>query len=107
VPPLDSDGYAITIYNVDLQEHWNMARELKGIASLKRNNKKDAKPSRVEILHRDDETSTLVYLFPRSVEITRNDGIIEFVAQIGRMFVRVYFNTQEMRLQGEPQLLMP
>jgi hypothetical protein len=107
VPPLDSDGYAIAIYNVDLPEHWNLARELKGISSLKRNNKKDAKPSRVEILHRDDETSTLVYLFPRSVEITRNDGIIEFVAQIGRMFVRVYFNTQEMRLQGEPQLLMP
>jgi hypothetical protein len=106
-PPLDSDGYAIAIYNIPTPERWNLASELKGVSWLKRNNKKDAKPSRVQIIRHDDDSATILYLFPRSVEISRKDGTIEFVAQIGRLFVREYFDTRAMQLGREPQLLMP
>jgi hypothetical protein len=66
-------------------KRWNLANELKGIAYLKRDTKKDLKPSHVEILRNDDGTATIVYLFPRSVEITKKNGRLEFVAQIGRV----------------------
>jgi hypothetical protein len=109
-PALNTDDYAIVIYNIPTPKRWNLAHELRGIAALKRDKKKDIRPSRVEILRHDDEdddTATLVYLFPRSVEITKRDGRLEFDAQVGRLFVSQYFNTAEMQLGGEPQLLMP
>ncbi len=52
----------------------NLARLLKDSAFLRRYHKKDLKPSRVEVLRGDDDTATIVYLFPRSVEITKRDG---------------------------------
>ncbi len=63
----------------------------------------------MEVLrHEDDEKiATIVYLFPRKVEITRRDGGIEFAAQIGRLWASQYFYTGEMQLRGEPQLLLP
>ena len=60
------------------------------------------KPLRVEILRNndDDETATIVYLFPRSVEIGKKDGGIEFAAQVGRLWVSQYFYTGEMQLRA-------
>jgi len=83
-PTLDSDDYAIAIYGMPTPKRGNQADLLKEAAALRRSHKKDMKPSRVEILRHDedDETATLVYLFPRSV------------------------HTGEM-LRGEPQILMP
>lgn len=107
IPTLKSDDYAIVVYDIPTPKRWNLANELEGIASLRRYKKKDMKPSRVEILRHDDETATIVYLFSRSVEITKRDGGIEFAAQIGRLFVSQYFYTEGMQLRGEPQLLLP
>jgi hypothetical protein len=107
VPVLKSDDYAIAVYGIPAPKRWNLAGELKDIASLRRYKKKDMKPSRVEILRHDDDTATIVYLFPRSVEITKKDGGMEFAAQIGRLWVSQYFYTGEMQLRGEPQILMP
>jgi hypothetical protein len=106
-PALNSDDYAIAVYDIPAPRQGNLASLLKGAASLRRYQKKDIKPSRVEILRHDDETATIVYLFPRSVEITKRDGGIEFAAQIDRLWVSQYFYTGEMQLRGEPQLLMP
>ena len=88
---------------------WNLARQLKGVATLKRGKKKDLKPSRVRIVRQDqdDENATLVYLFRRTTEITRKDGPVLFVAQVGRLVVSQYFFTEDMQIRGEPQLLMP
>jgi hypothetical protein len=58
----------------------------------------------VDILRQDDGTATIVYLFPRKVEITKKDGRLEFVAQIGRLFVSQFFYTWDMQLQGELEL---
>jgi hypothetical protein len=108
-PALKSDDYAIAIYGIPTPKKWNEAGLLKDSATLRRYRKKDMKPLRVEILRNDDDegTATLVYMFPRSVEITKRDGGIEFAAQVGRLWVSQYFFTGEMQLRGEPQLLMP
>jgi hypothetical protein len=109
VPTLDGDDYAIVVYGIPAPKRWNLANELKGIAFLRRDNKKDLKPSKVRILRQDedDTKATIVYLFPRHVEITRKDGRVEFAAQIDRLFVDQNFFTQDMQIQGELQLLMP
>jgi hypothetical protein len=103
-PLLDNDHYAIAVYDIAAPSRWNLENELKGIAFLRRNKKKDFKPSRVEILRQTDGLSTVVYFFPRSVEITRKDGWVTFGAQIGRLFVTQAFSTDEMQLQGKLEL---
>jgi hypothetical protein len=47
VPSLDSDDYAIAVYDIPFHDRWNIARELRGIAFIKRYKKKDIRPSRV------------------------------------------------------------
>jgi len=104
VPTLESDHYAVVVYDILTPKRYNLARELKGIAFLKRDNNKDLKPSRVEILRQDGDTATIVYLFSRKLEITKKDGRLLFVAQIGRLFVSGFFYTGQMQLQGQLEL---
>jgi hypothetical protein len=103
-PVWNGDYYAISVYDVEPPFHWNLANELKGLAFLKRDKKKDLKPSRVEILPHDNGLMTVVYLFPRSAEITGNDSNVRFVAQIGRLFVSQFFFPEDMQFQGKPEL---
>jgi hypothetical protein len=104
VPHIDRDHYAVVVYDILTPKRYNLANELKGIAYLRRDTKKNMKPSHVDILRNDDGTATIVYLFPRSKEITKKDGRLEFVAQIGRLFVSQFFYTWDMQLQGELEL---
>jgi hypothetical protein len=104
LPAWQGDYYAIAVYDVAPPFRWNLANELKDIAFLKRDKKKDLKPSRVEIQRHDNGLMTVVYLFPRSAEITRKDSNVRFVAQIGRMFVSQFFFPGEMEFQGKPEL---
>ena len=46
----------------------------------------------------------MVYLFPRSLEITKRDGNVVFQAQIGRLVVTRVFSTFEMQIQGQLEL---
>jgi hypothetical protein len=103
-PMWDGDFYALAVYDVPPPFRWNLANELKGLAYLKRDKRKDVKPVRVLIQPRDNGLITVVYLFPRSAEITKKDPNIRFVAQIGRLFVSQFFFPEEMQLQGRPEL---
>jgi hypothetical protein len=103
IPNWKGDYYAIAVYGVALPFRWNLANELKGIAFLQRDKKKDLKPARVQILRHVDGLSTIVYLFSRSNEITRKDTNIRFVAQIDRMFVSQFFFPGEMEIAGNPE----
>jgi hypothetical protein len=98
------DYYAIAVYNIAAPTRWNAANELKGVAYLRRDKKKDLKPERVEITRHEDGLATVVYLFRRSEEITRKDRNIQFVAQIGRLFVAQFFFTEDMEFQGRLEL---
>jgi hypothetical protein len=103
-PMLDPDHYAIVVYDILTPKRWNLDHELKGIAFIKRDNNKNLRPSSVEILRQPDGKATLVYLFPRKVEITKKDGRLEFVAQIGRLFISQFFYTFQMQFQGQLEL---
>jgi hypothetical protein len=106
-PDLLSDNYAIVVYDIPTPKKWNFEHELRGVAFLKRDRKKDIHPSGVRILRHNDGTANIVYLFPRAVEIGKKDGRVEFQAQVGRLVVDQNFFTEDMQLQGELQVLMP
>ena len=104
-PAWEGDYYAIAVYDVPPPFRWNLANELKGVAYLQRDKKKDLKPSRVQMLRHDDTgLATVVYLFPRSAEITKKDHNVRFMAQIGRLFVSQFFFPEDMQYQGQPEL---
>lgn len=98
------DYYVIAVRKVPTPVRWNLANELKGVAYLRRDKKKDLRPSRVVIQRHDEGLATVVYLFPRSIEITKNDHDVRFIAQIGRLFVSSFFFPEEMEFQGAPEL---
>jgi hypothetical protein len=104
VPGWVGDYYAIAVHNVQLPFRWNIENQLKGVAYLKRDRRKDAKPFRVVVLPEGDRLATIVYLFPRSIEITKKDSRLGFAAQIGRLFVYVNFMPEDMRIEGNLQL---
>jgi hypothetical protein len=98
------DYYAIAIHGVPRLYPRSLANHLKGLAALRRDGQKDIKPLKVVILPDTDQLETLVYLFPRSVKITKNDGSLGFAAQIGRLVVFVNFFPEDMQIQGDLQL---
>ena len=103
-PAWDGDYYAIAVYDVPgLEDQKTLPVELKKSAFLRRDRRKDLKPARVVLLF-DENLATVVYLFPRSEEITKEDKQIWFVAQIGRMYVAQSFHTEEMQFQGKLEL---
>jgi len=77
-----------------------MEGDLKKLAVLKRDGKKDFKPSGVQILQRDDGP-IIVYLFPRSTEISKTDRRVEFDAQIGRLKFAEPFYLDDMLYDGK------
>jgi hypothetical protein len=106
-PTLNEASYAIAVYDVPSRimngNSRNLASQLKKHASIKRDGKKDLKPSSVEVLQREDGP-VIVYLFPRSKEITRQDKRIEFDAQIGRLQFAGSFYVEDMTCQGKLEL---
>lgn len=103
VPPWVGDYYAIAVHDIKLPFGRYVENQLRGVSYLKRDMKKDLKPFRVVVLPGADNLATIVYLFPRSTEITKKDGTVGFVAQIGRLFVSVNFMPADMQIQGVPQ----
>jgi hypothetical protein len=104
-PDWDGEFYAIAVYDVPgLKGSNNELNILKRAAILKREGKKDIKPERVEVLERPNGLAMVVYLFPRSDEITKDDKRIRFTAQIARLYLERDFDTSEMQFQGKLQL---
>jgi hypothetical protein len=106
-PTLDNNHYAIAVYGIPDSflngDTKKLADQLKGKASIKRDGKKDFKPSSVEVLERPDGL-VVVYLFPMSNEITKGDRRVEFDADIGRLELTQSFFTEEMVWQGKLEL---
>ena len=106
-PTVDEGSYAIAVYGVPdriVNGRQSLSvNDLKKHAALKRQGKKDLKPSRVEILQREDGP-VILYSFPRSTEITRGDSKVDFQAQIGGLKVTQSFVPGEMVYQGRIEL---
>jgi hypothetical protein len=103
-PSVDENHYAIAVIGVPRNMLNGATRamesELKKQAVLKRDGKKDFKPSSVEILQRDDGP-VIVYFFSRSTEISTSDRRVEFDAQIGRLKFGEAFFTEDMVYDGK------
>ena len=106
-PTLDADHYAIAVYGVPGRmasaDSKNLANQLKKQAAIKRDGKKDLKPSSVEVLQREDGP-VIVYLFPRAKEITKQDKRVEFDAHIGKLQFAQSFYVDDMSYQGKLEL---
>ena len=106
-PTLEGDGYRIAVYGVPggyfKEDPKSLGDPLKKEAALRREGKKDVKPSSVEVFQREDGL-VVVYLFPLSAEITRKDRLVTFEARIGRVAVVQVFNIEEMQFQGNLEL---
>jgi hypothetical protein len=103
---VDEDHYAIAVYGVPsrmVNDSKKFADELKAQAVIKRDAKEDMKPSSVVIRVREDGPVVL-YVFPRTEEITWRDHQIEFNAQIGPLKFKQAFASDDMRFHGELQL---
>lgn len=82
----------------------NEVSVLKRVALLKRDGKKDIKPARVDIFERTNGLAMVVYLFPRSDEISKDDIRVRFASQIAGLYLERDFDTAEMEFQGKLQL---
>jgi hypothetical protein len=105
-PDWEGDLYAISVYDVpglDINEK-KLADELKRVASLMREGKKDLKPARVDLLPQVGGLTTVVYFFSRTEEITMDDKRIEFAALLGRLSLTQYFFTDQMQFRGKLEL---
>jgi hypothetical protein len=106
-PTLSDNGYSIAVYGVPFTDAkgdpLSLAKFFKESAFLRRAGKPDAKPFRVEAFELEHNT-VVVYLFPYSVEISKKDREVEFVALIGRLQVSQTFNVEEMQFQGKLEL---
>ena len=95
--------YSIVLYGVPVPEKWH-AERLASLAYIKRLNKPNLKCGKVEIIRHDDNTSTVVYMFPRADEISSRDRDVIFVTQIDRLFVTRYFHPSLMQFEGNLEL---
>jgi hypothetical protein len=103
-PTLVDDGYSIAVYGIPGEyfkgDPKSLGNPLKSLATLRREGKKDVKPSSAEVFTTGDGV-VVVYVFPLSAEIGRNDGYVQFSAQIGRLVLAQTFNLEEMQFQGK------
>ena len=103
----DEDHYAIAVYGIPRgmlkDDSKIVTEELKRQALLKREGKKDTKPSSVEILLRDDGPVVL-YLFPKSAEFDWRDHKIEFDAQMPGLKFTQAFSFDDMTFHGKLEL---
>jgi hypothetical protein len=107
LPTLPGDGYSIAVYGIPggnfKGDPKQLGDPLKNLAALKREGKKDVRPIRAEVFQRDNDV-IVVYLFPLSAEITKNDRLLQFEAHIGRIVIAQTFDLSEMEFQGKLEL---
>jgi hypothetical protein len=106
LPEWEGPLYAIAVYDVPgiNVNQKALIKELSKEAYLKRDGKKDLRPVGVNLLPQEGGLTTIVYLFPRSEEITAEDKRVEFAAVFGRLGLAEYFYPAQMRFQGKLEL---
>jgi hypothetical protein len=106
-PTLEGNGYRIAVYGLPggyfKGDPKKLGDPLKEDAVLRREGKKDVKPSTVEVFPQSDGWA-VVYLFPLSAEISPKDKQVEFNAHIGRIVVVAPFDLNEMLFQGKLEI---
>ncbi len=103
----DESHYAIAVYGIPItmlkSDFKSQADDCKKKSSLKRDGKKDIKPSSVQVLRREDGPVVL-FLFPRKDEISPDDRRVEFDAEINHLSLTQSFYLEDMLFQGKTEL---
>ena len=106
-PPIDERHYAIAVYDIPDRmldgDSRTLTDRLKKQAAIRRDGKKDLKPTSVEVLRRQGG-QVVVYMFPRTTEITKKDKRVEFDARIEKLQLNQPFYIEEMYYQGKLEL---
>lgn len=106
-PSVDEGHYAVAVLGLPTRmvgsDPQDSAGRPKPQAELRRHGKKTIRPSSVRVLSRDDGPLVL-FLFPRSREITLADKQVEFRARIGRLELKQTFELGEMKYAGKLEL---
>jgi hypothetical protein len=106
-PASQSDGYSIAVYGIPggnfKGDPKQLGEPLKKMAALKREGKKDVRPVSVEVFQGENGI-VVVYMFPLSAEISRNDRRIQFEAHIGRIVFTQDFDLSRMEFAGKLEL---
>jgi hypothetical protein len=106
-PAWEGNYYVIAVYDVpglDAIDDKGLAGDLRRTALLKLDGKKPLKPERVDSLPQVGGLTTVVYLFPRTTEITLEDKHIELDARFGRLALTQIFDTAAMQFGGKLEL---
>ena len=107
-PELDGEDYAIAVYAVSLKlasvELKGLEDDLKKLAVLKVEGRKDFRPTRVVAVELGGGMANVIYFFPRSAHITAEDQRLVFEAQVGRILFAQYFYPAEMKFLGKLEL---
>jgi len=106
-PTLEGEGYQIAVYDVPgayfKDDPKKLGDPLRNESYLRREGQKDVKPLRVEVFQRGN-TLVVSFLFPLSAELSKKDGVVEFVAHIGRVTVDQHFDLTQMEFHGQLEL---
>ncbi len=105
-PAVDEAHYAIAVYGIPsrfAKDPRSLADHLKNQAALRRDGRKDLKPSHVDVMPREDGVA-VVFLFPRTSEIGAKDSRVDFDAQIGPYRFTQSFHPNEMIYHGKMEL---
>jgi hypothetical protein len=106
-PTLEGAGYRIAVYGLPggyfKGDPKKLGDPLKEYAMLRREGKKEVKPSDVEVFPQSDGWA-VVYLFPLSAEISPRDKQVTFDAHIGRITVMQMFDLSQMVFQGKLEI---
>jgi hypothetical protein len=106
-PALNDRYYALAVYGIPREAIANASKQvaatLKSQAVLKRFDKKDVKPVRVEISLREDGP-VVIYWFAKSDEITWRDHNLEFDGQAAQWKFTQSFSLDDMMFQGNLEL---
>lgn len=104
-PEIDGEDYAICVYEVPIDvtnlQIKTLPEILKRTGSLKLDDGREIRPLRVLARPYGSGMATLVYFFPRSANITPDIKRVEFVAQVGRVYLSQFFYPEEMKFQNK------
>jgi hypothetical protein len=106
-PSIDEGYYIVAVSNLPQRlvggDVKDLEKRVKSQGELRREGKKTIRSSDAKVLAEDDGLRIL-FKFPRSADITRDDRVVEFAARIGDVKLAQSFKLDEMAFEGKLEL---
>ncbi|MEO8658187.1 MAG: hypothetical protein ABI693_06940 [Bryobacteraceae bacterium] len=106
-PSIDEASYTIAVTGLPRRlingDDKDIEKHLKSAGELKRAGKKTIHSTEAEVIEKDSGP-VILFKFPRSAEIVKNDGAVEFTATIGSAKLAQSFSLLDMLFNGKLEL---